>query len=87
MLIQDNLKVAYAYESHVNQMFAAFSERDRKRWGGKLGRLFQAVVKAEIIYAQKHLQGLPAVGSTLENTKEATPGEYGMEGLYLDYTA
>jgi|GEM_PF-3764401 len=74
MSTQDNLKAAFAGESQVNRLYLAFSY---KRWGGKVGRLFQAVAEAEIICAQNHLHGLPAVGS-LENSQE---------GLYLNYTA
>ena len=87
MSSHDKVKAVYAGDSYVNQMYVAFSQKDHIRWGSKLGRLFQAVVEAEIIHAQNHLQGLSTAGSSLENSKEAKAGEYEFEGLYLDHTA
>ena len=84
MSMQDNLKAAFAGESQVNRMYLAFSH---KRWGGKVGRLFQAVAEAEIIHAQNNLPGLQAVGRSLGHSKKANTGEYEFEVLNLDHTA
>ncbi|MEN6348605.1 MAG: rubrerythrin family protein [Syntrophomonas sp.] len=76
MSTQDNLKAAFAGESQANRKYLAFAEKARGEGLEKVSRLFEVVAEAETIHALKHLQAMKAVGTTLENLKEAIAGEY-----------
>lgn len=62
----DNAKAALTVEYKAKPIYLAFLPKAHKRWGGKVGRLFQAVVEAETIHALKPSMGLQVAGSTLE---------------------
>lgn len=78
----DNLRTAFAGAYQAELIYLAFLPKAHKRWGGKVGRLFQAVVAAEI---NKQSQGMQVVGSTCENLAAAR--EYEFEVLYPNFIA
>jgi len=55
MITQDSPKVFLGGESDANRIYPAVSPKAQKRWGGTIGSLFQAVVKAETNYTLKQV--------------------------------
>lgn len=71
----DNLKTAFAGESQANRKYLAYAAKADKEGYPQIARLFRAAADAETIHALAHLQSMGAVGSTLENLKDAVAGE------------
>ena len=70
-----NLWTAFAGESQASRKYLAFAVQADKEGFPQAARLFRAAAAAETIHAHAHLRALKAVGSTLENLKEAVAGE------------
>ena len=70
-----DLWTAFAGESQANRKYLAFAVQADKEGFPQAARLFRAAAAAETIHAHAHLRALKAVGSTLENLKEAVAGE------------
>lgn len=71
----DNLKTAFAGESQANRKYLAYAAKADKEGYPQIARLFRAAAEAETIHALAHLQNMGAVGSTLDNLKDAVAGE------------
>lgn len=72
---EHNLWTAFAGESQANRKYLAFAAQADKEGLPQAARLFRAAAAAETIHAHAHLRALKAVGTTLENLKEAVIGE------------
>lgn len=71
----ENLKTAFAGESQANRKYLAYANKAVKDGCPQIARLFRAAAEAETIHALAHLQNMGAVGSTLDNLKDALAGE------------
>lgn len=71
----ENLKTAFAGESQANRKYLAYARAAEKEGYPQIARLFRAAAEAETLHALGHLQAMGAVGSTLENLKDAVAGE------------
>lgn len=71
----ENLKVAFAGESQANRKYLAYARKADKEGYPQIAKLFRAAAEAETIHALGHLQSMGAIGSTLENLKDAIAGE------------
>jgi rubrerythrin len=70
-----NLWTAFAGESQANRKYLAFAVQADKEGFHQAAKLFRAAAAAETVHAHAHLRALKAVGSTLENLREAVAGE------------
>ncbi|HMM37919.1 MAG TPA: rubrerythrin family protein [Desulfovibrio sp.] len=78
-----NLKQAFAGESQANRKYLAFAQQADKEGYSQVAMLFRAAAEAETVHAHSHLRALGAVGSTVDNLKEAVGGEtYEFETMY-----
>ncbi len=71
----ENLKTAFAGESQANRKYLAYALKAEREGYPQIAKLFRAAAEAETIHALGHLQNLGAVGSTLDNVKDAIAGE------------
>ena len=71
----DNLKTAFAGESQANRKYLAYAKKADKEGYPQIARLFRAAAEAETLHALAHFQNMGAVGSTLDNLKDALAGE------------
>ncbi len=71
----ENLKTAFAGESQANRKYLAYAAKADKDGYPQIARLFRAAAEAETIHALAHFQNMGAVGSTLDNLKDAIAGE------------
>ncbi len=71
MKTEENLKIAFANESQASQRYRAFSKKARKDGYPNIARLFKLASEVERIHAQKNLNALNQVGTTLENLNSA----------------
>ncbi len=72
---EKNLWEAFAGESQANRKYLAFAAKAAKEGYGQAAKLFRAAAYAETIHAHSHLRALNAIGSTVDNLKEAVTGE------------
>ena len=72
---EENLWCAFAGESQANRKYLAFAVKADKEGYSQAAKLFRAAAEAETIHAHAHLRALGAVGTTLENLKNAFAGE------------
>jgi rubrerythrin len=72
---EDYLKEAFAGESQANRKYLAFADKADKQGYAQAARLFRAAAAAETIHAHNHLRALKAIGSTVDNLKDAVAGE------------
>lgn len=70
-----DLAVAFAGESQANRKYLAFAQKADEEGYPQIARLFRATAEAETIHAHAHLRNMGAIGSTVENLKEAMAGE------------
>jgi len=70
-----NLKVAFAGECQAFRRYLAYAKKAEEEGLPNMARLFRVIAEAEIIHANKHLEALREVKSTLENTESALKGE------------
>ena len=75
MNTKDNLKEAFAGESHGNQKYKVFAKKAEQDGFSNIARLFRTTAEAERIHAEGHLKSLAEIGSTAENLKAAIAGE------------
>ena len=75
MKTEENLKIAFAKESQASQKYRAFSKRAKKDGYPNIARLFRLASEVERIHAQKNLNALNQVGTTLENMNSAIARE------------
>lgn len=79
----ENLKTAFASESQANRKYLAYATKADKEGYPHIARLFRAAAETETIHALAHFQNMGAVGSTLDNLKEAIAGEtYEYSNMY-----
>ncbi|MBM4284962.1 MAG: rubrerythrin family protein [Deltaproteobacteria bacterium] len=72
---EKNLMEAFAGESQANRKYLAFAAKADQEGYPQAARLFRAAAEAETIHAHNHLRALKAIGSTVDNLKEAVHGE------------
>lgn len=70
-----NLREAFAGESQANRKYLAFAKQAEREGFQQAAKLFRAAAEAETIHAHAHLRASKAIGSTLDNLKEAVAGE------------
>jgi len=70
-----NLKIAFAGECQANRRYLVYAKKAEEEGFPNMARLFRVIADAEIIHANKHLDALKGVKSTLENTQSALQGE------------
>jgi len=70
-----NLKVAFAGECQAFRRYLAYAKKAEEEGFPNMARLFRVIADAEVIHANKHLEALREVKSTLENTQRALKGE------------
>jgi len=73
--VEENLKEAFAGESQANRKYASYSAKAIDDGFPVVGRLFKAASEAEAIHAQRHLEVLNKVQSTVKNLEDAVAGE------------
>ncbi len=71
----ENLKTAFSGESQANRKYTAYARKAEKDGHPQIARLFRAAAEAETIHALGHFDAMGAVGSTLDNLKDAVKGE------------
>lgn len=72
---EKNLLEAFAGESQANRKYLAFAKQADKEGYSQAAKLFRAAAAAETVHAHAHLRALKAIGSTVDNLKEAVAGE------------
>ncbi len=72
---EKNLWQAFAGESQANRKYLAYAQKADREGYPQVAKLFRAAAEAETVHAHAHLRALGAVGSTVENLKDAVGGE------------
>jgi len=70
-----NLKAAFAGECQAYRRYLTYAKRAEEEGFPNMARLFRVIADAEVIHANKHLEAMGEVKSTLENTESALKGE------------
>jgi rubrerythrin len=73
---KENLKEAFAGESHANRRYLFFAEKADEAGNKQIARLFRAAAEAETVHARNHLRVLGEIKSVNENLEAAIGGEH-----------